>query len=37
MDAQIRKMIVRLLVGPVCLAAMILILAGRVDFLVLAR
>jgi hypothetical protein len=37
MDAEINKMIFRLLLGPLCLAAMILILAGHVDYLVLAR
>jgi hypothetical protein len=37
MDAEIRKVIVCLVAGPVCLAAMILILAGQVDYLVLAR
>jgi hypothetical protein len=37
MDAEIRKMIVCLLAGPVCLAVMILILAGHVDYLVLVR
>jgi hypothetical protein len=30
-------MIVRLLAGPLCLAVMILIVAGRMDFLFLAR
>jgi hypothetical protein len=37
MDAEIHKMMLRLLAGPVCLAVLILILAGQVDFLVLAR
>jgi len=37
MDAEIDKMIFRLLLGPFCLAAMILILAARIDVLVLAR
>jgi hypothetical protein len=37
MDAEINKMIFRLLVGPVCLAVMILIVAGQMDFLFLAR
>jgi hypothetical protein len=37
MDAETRKMIVCLVAGPLCLAAMILILAGHVDYLVLAR
>ncbi len=31
------KMVFRLLLGPVCLAVMILILSGQMDFLVLAR
>ena len=37
MDAEINKMILRLLIGPVCLAVMILIVAGQMDFLFLAR
>ena len=36
MDAEINKMILRLLVGPVCFAVMIIILAGQIDFWVLA-
>ena len=35
MDAESKKMIFRFLVGPVCLAIMILILAGEVDQLYL--
>lgn len=37
MDAEINRMILRLLAGPVCLAVVILILAGQMDVLVLAR
>lgn len=37
MDAEIKRMILRLLAGPVCLAVVILILAGQMDYLVLAR
>jgi hypothetical protein len=37
MDAEIDKMIFRLLAGPVCLAVMILIVAGQMDFLFFAR
>jgi hypothetical protein len=37
MDAEINRMIFRLLAGPVCLAVIILILAGQMDVLVLAR
>ena len=37
MDAEIDRMFFRLLAGPVCLAVAILILAGQMDFLVLAR
>ena len=37
MEAEIDRMIFRLVIGPACLAAIILALAGKVDFLVLAR
>ena len=37
MDAEIEKMIFRLLFGPVCLAVIILILAGQTDYLILVR
>ena len=37
MDAEIEKMIYRLLLGPVLLAVIILILAGQTDYLILAR
>ena len=37
MDAEINKMIFHLLAGPACLAVIILILAGQMDFLILAR
>jgi len=37
MDAEINKMILWLLAGPVCLAIMILVLAAQMDFLVLAK
>jgi hypothetical protein len=36
MDAEINRMILRLLAGPLCLAVVILVLAARMDFLVLA-
>jgi hypothetical protein len=37
MDAEINKMILRLLLGPACLAVMILILAGAADHLYLSK
>jgi hypothetical protein len=37
MDTEINQMILRLLVGPFCLAVVILIVAGQMDFLFLAR
>ena len=37
MDAETNKMILRLLVGPICLAVIVLILAGEVDHLYLFR
>ena len=37
MDVEINRMVVTLLFGPICLAVTILILAGEVDFLALAR
>ncbi len=35
MDAEGKKMLLRFLAGPVCLAVMILIVAGEVDHLYL--
>ena len=37
MDEEIDRMILRLLAGPICLAVVILVLSGQMDFLVLAR
>lgn len=37
MDEEINRMTFRLLAGPVCLAIVILVLSGQMDFLVLAR
>ncbi len=37
MDADVKKMVIRLSFGPTCLAVMILVLAGKVELLDLAR
>jgi len=37
MEAEYKKMILQLLLGPICLAATILILAAQADYLYLIR